>query len=69
MTRAKPSGRSASTTGTSSSFFEPRKDGAIEDPGLEAQMGFLNIRSADWLLPFWEDYDPLGSDADDGESA
>ena len=25
--------------------------------------------SADWFLPFWEDYDPFGSDADDGESA
>lgn len=24
---------------------------------------------ADWFLPFWEDYDPFGSDADDGESA
>lgn len=50
-------------------LFEPRRDEVLEDPGLEAQMGFLNLRFADWLLPFWEDYDPFGSDADDGESA
>jgi len=50
-------------------LFEPRKHGALEDPGLEAQMGFLNLTFADWFLPFWEDYDPFGSDADDGESA
>jgi len=50
-------------------LFEPRKDGAVEDPGLQAQMGFVNLRFADWFLPFWEDYDPFGSDADDGESA
>ena len=50
-------------------LFEPRKDGAVEDAGLEAQMGFLNLRFADWFLPFWEDCDPFGSDADDSESA
>jgi hypothetical protein len=50
-------------------LFESCKDGALEDPGLEAQMGILNLRFADWFLPSWEDYDPLGSDADDGESA
>ena len=31
--------------------------------------GFLNLTFGDWFLPFWEDYDPFGSDADDGESA
>jgi hypothetical protein len=40
-------------------LVEPRKDGALDDLGLEAQMGFLNLRFADWFLPFWEDYDPF----------
>ncbi len=31
-------------------------------------MGFLNLRFADWFRPFWQDYDPFGSDGDDRES-
>ena len=47
-------------------LFEARKDGAVEDPDLQAQMGFVNLRFADWFSPFWEDHDPFGSDGDAG---
>ena len=42
-------------------LFDPGKDGAVEDPGLQTQMGFLNLTFADWFSPFWEDDDPFGS--------
>ena len=41
-------------------LFDPGKDGAVEDPGLQAQMGFLNLTFADWFSPFWDDDEPLG---------
>jgi hypothetical protein len=40
-------------------LFDPGKDGAVEDPDLQAQMGFLNLTFADWFSPFWEDDDPF----------
>ena len=40
-------------------LFDPGKDGAVEDPDLQAQMGFVNLRFADWFSPFWEDEDPF----------
>ena len=40
-------------------LFDAGKDGAVEDPGLQAQMGFLNLTFADWFSPFWEDDDPF----------
>ena len=40
-------------------LFDPGKDGAVEDPGLQTQMGFLNLTFADWFSPFWEDADPF----------
>jgi hypothetical protein len=40
-------------------LFDPGKDGAVEDPGLQTQMGFLNLTFADWFSPFWEDDDPF----------
>jgi hypothetical protein len=42
-------------------LFDPGKDGAVEDPGLQTQMGFLNLTFAAWFSPFWEDEDPFGS--------
>ena len=42
-------------------LFDPGKDGVVEDPGLQTQMGFLNLTFADWFSPFWEDDDPFGS--------
>ena len=42
-------------------LFDPGKDGAVEDPGLQTQMGFLNLTFADWFSPFWEDDDLFGS--------
>jgi len=40
-------------------LFDPGKDGAVEDPDLQIQMGFVNLRFADWFSPFWEDEDPF----------
>jgi hypothetical protein len=40
-------------------LFDPGKDGAVEDPALQTQMGFVNLRFADWFSPFWEDEDPF----------
>jgi hypothetical protein len=40
-------------------LFDPQKDGGVEDPGLQAQMGFMNLTFADWFSPFWEDDDPF----------
>ena len=40
-------------------LFDAGKDGAVEDPGLQTQMGFLNLTFADWFSPFWEDDDPF----------
>jgi len=40
-------------------LFDPGKDGAVEDPDLQTQMGFVNLRFADWFSPFWEDEDPF----------
>src|SRR6266480_3140622 len=42
-------------------LFDAGKDGAVEDPGLQTQMGFLNLTFADWFSPFWEDDDLFGS--------
>ncbi len=43
-------------------LFDQMKDRAVEDPDLRAQMGFVNLRFADWFSPFWDDYDPFSSD-------
>jgi len=40
-------------------LFDPGKDGAVEDPDLQAQMGFLNLTFADWFSSFWGDDDPF----------
>jgi hypothetical protein len=40
-------------------LFDPGKDGAVEDPDLQTQMGFLNLTFADWFNPFWEEDDPF----------
>ena len=32
-------------------LFEPQKDGAAEDAALQAQLGFVNLRFADWFTP------------------
>jgi len=40
-------------------LFDPGKDGVVEDPGLQTQMGFLNLTFADWFSPFWENDDPF----------
>ena len=40
-------------------LFDPGKDGAVEDPDLQIQMGFVNLRFADWFSPFWEDEEPF----------
>src|SRR5713101_124115 len=34
-------------------LFHVEKDGAVEDPDLQAQLGFANLRFADWFRPFW----------------
>jgi len=50
----------------------------LQDPGIPRRLlpdcWWRAVRRgwplfADWFLPFWEDYDSVGSDADDGESA
>jgi hypothetical protein len=40
-------------------LFDAGKDGAVEDPDLQTQMGFLNLTFADWFNPFWEEDDPF----------
>jgi len=40
-------------------LFDAGKDGAVEDPDLQTQMGFLNLTFADWFNPFWEENDPF----------
>ena len=40
-------------------LFDPGKDGAVQDPGLQVQMGFMNLGFTDWFSPFWEDDGPL----------
>jgi len=36
-------------------LFHAEQDGAIEDPDLHAQLGFVNLRFADWFSPFWDE--------------
>ncbi len=39
-------------------LFHVEKDGAVEDPDLQAQLGLANLRFADWFSPFWDE-DPF----------
>lgn len=39
-------------------LFHAEKDGATEDPDLQIQLGFANLRFADWFSNFWDE-DPF----------
>lgn len=40
----------------------------MEDPRLDAQLRFMNLRFAEWFQPFGENFDPFRPGGEDGQS-